>query len=650
MPARGPSNVFSRGSCTIFDGFDGIRKNETECKDHEVIYPCLMRSPLSPCADDLNALNTSRLHMYEQRNINNHHHHQHNNYYYNQQHNHNKQKQQQQKQYNQRTRNNNNNKNSNTNIHQLKRKKRFREMIQQSVRNSKAQQLTRRAMKRARSQKTAAKVCDQLAVSKVSRFSKANKNQNKNKSRNKQTKKKKNPRKRKRKQQHRRMHPPPWHNYYPPSYDEHRDIMDIDMNMELDYDLDSSSSNSAADSQSPSLEPRKPLSSQLAQHDEAAMHAHINYFQCPISAELLPEHLNLNQLLPNLANKLDVSEAFFYAQPETGEPSVIYAKNTEFETSGQHRFVSIKCFDVRSVRCTTLGQLDCNVYFRRCPKLVLCRARHVLYLLGNAEEDKFKLLEFCLRAHQVLTFVQDAQTFRELCRTHLRCEHVLLSQFEDDELEEAPSPSSKAVLNAIPSDEFLYDCSAGRHYKRYLYVPRLRRLLRFGGVHGADDSVQYIDLHKHKHKQQEEEEEKQAWRTYENVRLPGSALSMHFSLAKNYLLFIFDWKGGGDGHGKTWIVDLLFDEHAMMQGAKSLETLFEYDFGVKVSHDYIAFLNGYSDGSMVANFNEFIPPRLARYYDCKTLLLIHRFCELGCDRFIPLSLRQLIFGFYQPFF
>eukprot|EP01083_Nonionella_stella_P255658 877178_1 len=388
---------------------------------------------------------------------------------------------------------------------------------------------------------------------------------------------------------------------------------------------------------------------------------HINYFAVP--HEIIPQHLK--HLIPFLLETGDYSQAFYYESPD-GAKSIIYIHSGDCTDAGRPRFVFIAKYLIASDSLFKIAKLSCNEYFSCCPMAAIDRTCHIIHLFGNNTGDKGKYLSFSLKTNTVLHYglmhdYDDTIPISQVVHPQYGTEY----------------PKSVANLNRLSALIVLKDTYPQSNYKRYLFVPRLQILLRFGGADGVDNTVQYIDIkdaiwctqrvcrfgkrchfgthckYSHKDTAQGVKNEKKIrnveWKTYD-FKLDGSALSMHFVIAYDHLLYVFDVKGGGNG--KIWIIDLLFGGHKVCRALKSLDTWFAYDFAVKISPNYVKFINATRYGEMLVSLSDIMPLCLLKYYDQKSKALVHGYCRKVSDLLysFPMCLIGTIFSFYQPFF
>ena len=384
--------------------------------------------------------------------------------------------------------------------------------------------------------------------------------------------------------------------------------------------------------------------------DNEMVHGHIRYFETP--HDLVPQHL-----VPYLADIADHSTCFYY-EDCGGKKCLIYAQSGECTESGEPRFVFVSCFDIDSQSVRHLDRFPCSSFFKASPLTALDRDQHILYLIGNHGDDDGKVLAFSLRTNSMISF-QDRTDLNVPVSQLIGCHFEGLSNRQirgDNEVDQISERNqSVALLNEVISSEYiLRDQSPVIHYKRYLFIPKLNRLLRFGGQYGIDDTVQFVDI---KHLQRMQEMNRlnpleMDWETYP-FRLPGSALTMHFVLWKNYELFVFDIKGGGEG--KIWIIDLLFNDHRIERALKKVDSCFAWDFGVKCGHDWVQFINASSYGELLVNMREIMPQSLCVHMDRKTKMLVEGYCREitrkdHFDYVFPVVLVGKILSVYPPFF
>merc|ERR1712154_239086 len=109
------------------------------------------------------------------------------------------------------------------------------------------------------------------------------------------------------------------------------------------------------------------------------------------------------------------------------------------------------------------------------------------------------------------------------------------------------------------------------------------------------------------------------------------------------------------GTGKIWIIDLLFNGNRMDQASKKLEVWFSFDFAVKISPNYVQFVNALRYGDMKVSLKEIMPRSMIKHYDEKTKCLVDGYCRaiIECNQLsysFPVCLLDVIFSFYPPFF
>jgi len=303
------------------------------------------------------------------------------------------------------------------------------------------------------------------------------------------------------------------------------------------------------------------------------------------------------------------------------------------------------------------------------------RKQHRLHCYGNHELDRHKFLSFDLKTQTVIKYHAKLSTFALI-------DLISFSFLIDFGFDKRVQTQLKS-LDRISSQIVLKEKWPISNYKRYLFVPSLQILLRFGGEHGVDNSVEYISVDqavKSKAKMCKNWNRNKAenrcvfgnkcwfkhgdedcrrianvkWRKYGNVRLPGeSALSMHFVLGYDHLLYVFDVKGGGNG--KIWIIDLLFAENRIERALKSMDSdCARWDYVAKISENYVRFINASRYGELMISLADVMPPSMIKYYDEKCKALVNGFCrqveEFSLSSNFHICLIGLIFSFYEPFF